>query len=112
MKQFLFTVCFSVFTMFTVTAQEAIVKGRIVDTNSSDPIQGVQIRILESVFSSETNSKGLFAFKDTGLPQGEQVLIVSKSGYNTQQIQVVIQDSSPINLDPILLELDLLAQVM
>ena len=107
MKQLLFTVCFSVLTLFTITAQEAVVKGRIVDTNSSDPIEGVQVRILESVFSTETDTKGLFAFTHTDLPQGEQVLIVSKSGYNTQQIQVVIQNNSPINLDPILFEIDL-----
>ncbi len=106
MKQLLFTVCFSFLTLFTVTAQDVMVKGRVVDTNSSDPIQDVQVRILESVFSTETNAKGLFAFTSTDLPQGEQVLVVSKPGYNTQQIQVIIQNNNPINLDPILLEID------
>ena len=107
MKQFLITVCLTVLTLFTVTAQEAVVKGRIIDANSNEPLPNVEVRVLESVFSTATNAKGLFTFTSTDLPQGEQVMVVSKSGFLTQQIKIVVQNNSPINLDPILLELDL-----
>lgn len=107
MKHLLFSVCFSIFTLSLATSQEAVVKGRIVDTNSNEPVSDVDVRILESVFSTQTDAMGLFAFTSKDLPQGEQVMVVSKNGYLTQQIQIVVQNNSPIDLNPILLELDL-----
>ena len=107
MKQFLFTLCFVLLSGFTALAQEAVVKGRVVDTNSSEPIENVELRIQSSAFNATTNDRGMFAIIGTNLPQGEQVLLVSKPGYLSQRIPVTIQNGSVINLDPLLLEIDL-----
>ncbi|EDM45473.1 hypothetical protein SCB49_06687 [unidentified eubacterium SCB49] len=109
MKKLLLTGFLVVFTIITFTAQEATVKGRIIDANSSEPIPNVQVQILESLFSTETDSKGLFYFKNTDLPQGEQIVQITKPGFLSKKLKIIIQNSNPINIDPILLELDLTA---
>ncbi|GEQ84712.1 TonB-dependent receptor [Patiriisocius marinistellae] len=107
MKKFIFTF----FTLFVATssliAQEAVVKGRVVDTNSSDVIPDVNVSIESSIYSAETDAGGLFLISGTDLPQGEQVLLVNKQGYIAQRIPITIQNGNTLNLDPLLLELDL-----
>ncbi|MGJ8665510.1 MAG: carboxypeptidase-like regulatory domain-containing protein [Patiriisocius sp.] len=107
MKKFIFTF----FTLFVATsstlAQEAVVKGRVVDTNSSDVIPDVSISIESSIYSTETDAEGLFLISSTELPQGEQVLRVTKQGYVAKRIPITIQSGNTLNLDPLQLELDL-----
>jgi hypothetical protein len=107
MKRFIFTFCIGLLGSFSLFAQDAIVKGRVVDTNSSEVIPDVEISIQASIYSTMTDANGLFSITGTNLPQGEQVLLVSKSGYNSQRIPITIQNGSTLNLDPILLEVDL-----
>ncbi len=92
---------------FSLFAQEAIVKGRVVDTHSSEVISEVNVGIQASGFSTITDTQGLFNITGANLPQGEQVLLVTKEGYNSQRIRVTIQNGTTLNLDPILLEWDL-----
>lgn len=94
---------------FSLFAQEAIVKGRVVDTHSTEVILDVSISIQASIFSTVTNAEGLFNITGANLPQGEQVLLVTKDGYLSQRIRITIQNGTTINLNPILLELDLTA---
>lgn len=107
MKQIIFVLCIMILSGFSILAQEAIVKGRVLDTYSSEAIQDVEIRIITNNFNTKTNAQGLFEISSTNLPQGDQVLVVSKNGYVTQLIQINIQNGKTINLDPILFEIDL-----
>lgn len=93
--------------MFTIMAQSTIVKGRIVDMNSSDPVSDVEVYIQGSDLKVYTNSKGLFLITSAILPLGEQILVVSKQDYIKQLIPISIQKGKTINIDPILLQLDL-----
>jgi hypothetical protein len=92
---------------FTLLAQDAIIKGRVVDTNSSEAIPGVEIRILSSDYNTQTDEKGMFLITSNTLPQGEQILVISKLNYITQSIPITIQNGETINLDPIIMDLDL-----
>ena len=107
MKQIIFVLCIMILSGFSILAQEAIVKGRVLDTYSSEAIEDVEIRIITKNFNTKTNAQGLFEISSTNLPQGDQVLVVSKNGYVTQLIQINIQNGKIINLDPILFEIDL-----
>ena len=109
MKHLLVTLCVSLLTAFSMVAQDAVVKGRVVDATSNESIPATEIRIEKSTFFAETDDNGLFAITGTDLPQGEQVLIVSKDEYLLQRIPITIQNGNTINLDPILLQLDLTA---
>ncbi|MEZ4818026.1 MAG: carboxypeptidase-like regulatory domain-containing protein [Flavobacteriaceae bacterium] len=107
MKQFIATFCLSLMGVFSIFSQEATVKGKVVDANSSEAILGVEIRILNSVFNSETDNEGLFSITNNNLPQGEQVLIVNKADYVLQRIPITIQNGKTVDLGLILLQLDL-----
>ncbi|OAB80093.1 TonB-dependent receptor [Cochleicola gelatinilyticus] len=107
MKRLIVTFCMVLISIAPLLAQEAIVKGRVVDTNSSEVIPDVDVRIQSSIYSTQTDADGLFLISGTELPQGEQVLLVLKEGYVTQQIPITVQNNETINLDPILLEIDL-----
>src|SRR5690606_32389414 len=51
---------------------------------------------------------GEFTFLEENLPQGQQILVISRQGYVSLKIPITIQNDAPINLDPILMQLDLL----
>ncbi|HBC02606.1 MAG TPA: TonB-dependent receptor, partial [Aequorivita sp.] len=108
MNKFIFTfmVFFSGFSMF---AQETVITGRVLDTNSSEPIPDVEVSILNSIFSTTTDAEGIFSFSQQSLPQGEQVLVLLKSGYVSLRIPVTIQPNTPVALESILMEVDLSA---
>ena len=80
-------------------AQSAIVKGRVVDMNSSDPVSDVVVYIQGSDLKVYTNSKGLFLITTVNLLLGEQVLVVSKRDYIIQLIPISIQKEKTINID-------------
>jgi len=106
MKNFLITFLMVLSSTF-VFAQDAIVKGRVVDTNSSDVIEDAEVSIQGSAFSAYTSADGTFSISGSDLPQGEQVLLVSKNGYVSQRFPITIQNGSTVNLDPILMAIDL-----
>lgn len=89
----------------SLCAQNSVLKGRVLDALSSDPIERVTIQLDATDFSTETNIEGLFDFKNT-LPEGEQTLVIIKDGYLSQRMLIHINHDIPIDLDPIFLELD------
>ena len=107
MKHFILTFSISLFGMVTMLSQNATVKGKVVDATSNEALSGVEIQILNSIFSTQTDDEGLFSITSTSLPQGEQVLILNKSDYILQRIPITIQNGKTVNLDLILLQLDL-----
>ena len=107
MKKLILSFFAFLFFVGTGMSQTSIVKGRVVDSNSSDVIENVAISIKASTFNTMTDPQGLFVIQGDALPQGEQVLLVSKPGYYTQRIQLTIQNGATLNLSTILLEVDL-----
>lgn len=107
MKRFIYTLTIILLGTGTSLCQNTRVKGRIIDTNSSEAIPDVDVRIKSSHYSGSTNVDGLFNIEGGDLPQGEQVLLVSKNGYLTLRIPIVIQVGNIIDLDPILMAIDL-----
>jgi len=85
MKRFIF-ISFVVFLGSSALAQEAIVKGRVLESNSYEPLPDVEINIQESIYKTSTNALGEFYFIEENLPQGEQLLIISKPGNITLKI--------------------------
>tara|TARA_R110000850_G_scaffold277058_1_gene421847 strand:- start:73668 stop:76511 length:2844 start_codon:yes stop_codon:yes gene_type:complete len=106
MKKHMLTLllCFSVLGF--AQAQEATIKGRVVDTNSGEPIPDAQISIQESIHSVSSDTNGNFTISSSDLPQGEQVLIVEKNGYTTLRFPITIESGGNLNFDPILMEVD------
>src|SRR5690606_17024058 len=108
MKRFIFMGCVVFLGSLSSFAQEAILKGRVLETNSYEPLPDVEISIQASIFKTNTNALGEFIFLEENLPQGQQILVISRQGYVSLKIPITIQNDAPINLDPILMQLDLL----
>ncbi len=89
-----------------LAAQNAVIKGRIVDSYSSDVIPDVIISIQSTAYQTTTNKEGLFTMESMEFPKGRHVLVIRKEGYNLQRIPIIIQNDKTLNLDPILLEID------
>ncbi len=106
MRKVLFTLVVVYISTTILQAQEAVIKGRVVDSHSSEIVSNVQVHILSSDFETQSDDKGLFEISSTSFPQGEQVLVISKTNYITQSILITIQNGKTINLDPILLDID------
>lgn len=107
MRKIIFTLVVVYISSTILHAQEAVIKGRLLDTHSSEVITDVQIHILSSNFETKTNMEGLFALTGSDFPQGEQILVVSKLNYISQRIPITIQNGATINLDPIIMDIDL-----
>ncbi|NGX82935.1 TonB-dependent receptor [Aequorivita sp. KMM 9714] len=107
MKYIFLTFCAILFAGFPAYTQDNSISGTVVDTYSSEPISEAVINIQNSDFRTVTNSDGEFYFLQKDLPIGEQVIKISKPGYKSIQIPIIIQIDRPIHLKSILLEVDL-----
>jgi hypothetical protein len=106
MKTISSVLCIAQFCYALGFAQQAVVKGRVVDMNSFKGIPDVEVRIEASNFITKSDTEGLFQISGTHLPQGEQILLVQASDYYHQRIRITIQHGKTINLEPLLLEID------
>lgn len=86
---------------------QTIVQGLVVHTDTSEPLEEVGVLIKGTTLGDLTDETGSFVISDDKLPLGEQVLVVSKAGYITQQLPIIIQSGSTVNFDRILMEVDL-----
>ncbi|MEX2350561.1 MAG: TonB-dependent receptor [Flavobacteriaceae bacterium] len=106
MKKHMLTLLFCFSILGFAQAQEATIEGRVVDTNSGEPIPDAQISIEESIFNTTSDANGNFTISNSDLPQGEQVLIVEKTGYTTLRFPITIESGGTLNFDPVLMEVD------
>jgi hypothetical protein len=85
-------------------AQE-LIKGRVLDDVTDEPIPGVSIRVLGQPFQATTDAQGYFTIEGA-IPEGDQKLSINFNGYYTKTIPVVVNLNKPINIDPLYLEQD------
>ena len=81
MKKSLFIFLLGIFSTITAVAQETVVKGSVTEAISFEPIPSVTVTVEGTVLSVETDENGEFQFLEQ-VPLGEQVLHISKSGYD------------------------------
>ena len=106
-KQIVFVLCFVLGGYLNIIiSQTTLIKGRVIDSNSNDPIAEAFVLVSSKSFSTQTDSEGLFYFYDDSIPKGEQVLEISKENYKTLRIPITIYHNKTINLDPVILEID------
>lgn len=106
-KQCYVLMCLMLLLPYIAITQVTQVRGRIIDSNSSEPVEDVDVQIAQSPFAVQTSPSGLFSIADGELPLGEQVLILIKAGYVKQRLSIIINQGETLNIEPILLEIDL-----
>jgi len=99
--------CFILFGINFFWAQNAALKGRVLNMWSNEPISKVRISIEGTLFETETNTAGQFVFSAFDLPLGEQRVVVALADFLSQRIPIVIILGKTVDLDPILMQVDL-----
>ena len=103
MKKQVLTFIFGLFGMFFMHAQETGVVGKVTDAQTSEAIQNVIVQIEGvSAFTTTDTSGNFKLFED--VPVGEQVLVVSKRGYETKKYPITINMGETLTLEDITLD--------
>ena len=102
-KSFLFFL-FGIFSLAATVAQTTI-KGSVVDGTSDEPIPGVTITIEGSDLTEQTDVKGEFSFT-SGVPLGEQVLVIEKIGYLTKRYPIVVNEGKTVDIRDMSIDVD------
>ncbi|MDT0685369.1 carboxypeptidase-like regulatory domain-containing protein [Autumnicola psychrophila] len=92
---------------YTSFSQATSIRGSVVDGYSLEEISSVKIIIEGTFIETETDANGVFLFYSEDLPEGNQVLVFTKSGYARQRIPVVIAKGQQKDLSQILLTPDI-----
>lgn len=84
-------------------AQTTEISGTILDNSSNNPLADVFVSVENSNHFTTTNTEGIFRISHKNIPEGPQFLIVSKDGFLSQRIPVIIYDSEKNELAPVFL---------
>jgi hypothetical protein len=95
-----FLILFSSFSM----AQE-LIKGRVIDDVTEEPIPGVTVTVVGLKFKATTDANGYFIIEGA-VPVGDQKINILFNGYYSKTIPIVVSLSNPVNIDPLYLEQD------
>ena len=97
--------CFILFCLGSSSLSAQVVKGRLLEERSVAPIPGADVHIAGTTFHEITDAEGFFSF--TGeLPQGEQILILSKNAFFSKRYPITITAEDK-DLGNLFLEADL-----
>lgn len=107
MKKFLLSLFLVFQTMFGFA--QGIIKGKVVDSKSLTPINAVLAGIQGKNTFSLTDDEGIFILED--INTGNQVVIISYTGYISQRFPVEVLENQAIDLGTILLEEDYASQM-
>lgn len=93
-----------VFSVSFGIAQNGIT-GKVVDSKSQKPLQGVVVTIQNLNLTEVTNGEGKFTFKN--VPTGNQLVVVKSQGYKEQLLNVEVPAGKTADLGSIVLEEDI-----
>lgn len=97
-------------TLFVqVTWAQVLLRGRVLDRTSEEPIPGVIIIIESTGLQTTSDAKGYFEFEQE-IPLGDGMLRVESNEYITRYIPVIITAGIAVDLDPLYLKIDNLQQ--
>lgn len=106
MNKIILLFCVLFWSGFVTIAQNSALNGKVLDSYSNEPLSAVEISVQGSTIQTETDDNGNFSIVGDNLSAGEQILLVSKLGYNSQKIPVLIQENTDTEMNPILLVMD------
>ena len=105
MKKSLFIFLFGIFSAFSALGQETIVKGSVKDAVTDELIPDVTITVEETGQTETTDGFGQFIFK-TQVPLGEQVLKISKDGYQEKRYPIIVNEGKTVDIQDMTLDVD------
>ena len=88
---------FSLTSQYVYAAGSGIIKGKILDKLTGDPLIGATVAVVGTSLGAPSNLNGEFIIHD--VPVGEKTLKISYIGYLTITEQVVVPDGSVVEKD-------------
>lgn len=97
------TLIFLLFLSIYVTSfsQNTAVSGTIVDILESSNVSNALISIKDTNIEQPTDSKGEFTFEGNEMPTGNQVIMISKPGFESRELDIYIVKGKKLVLENI-----------
>lgn len=83
-------------------AQDSRIIGSVKDAETLQPIAQVNIYLEGSPFKAQTNHLGEFVLEGV-LPLGEQILVISKSGYTPKRYPIILNEEELLTINDMVL---------
>ena len=84
---------------------QAQVVGTIIDDFIEQALPEVWVSLENSTISIQTNTQGVFILSEN-LPLGEQILVLSKQGYVTRRMPIIINEGTRLEMGTLSLSVD------
>ncbi len=94
--------------VFAVAQNQSIVKGKVVDSKSQSPLGSVKIMIQSNEQFVTTNTLG--EFQISGISDGNQILVISVDGYNTQNFAIEVVANQTLDVGLLFLDEDITSE--
>ena len=91
--------------IFVMAQNQSTVKGKVVDSKSQSPLGSVKVMIQSNEQFVTTNSLG--EFQISGISDGNQILVISVDGYNTQNFAIEVVANQTLDVGLLFLEEDI-----
>lgn len=108
MKKLALSLLFLFQAIFVMAQNQSTVKGKVVDSKSQNPLGSVKVMIQSNEQFVTTNNLGEFQIK--GIAAGNQILVVSVDGYNTQNFAIEVVANQTLDVGMMFLEEDITSE--
>ncbi|MEC8830193.1 MAG: TonB-dependent receptor, partial [Bacteroidota bacterium] len=86
-------------------SQQTSIRGFVKDMVTAQPVDAAMVKLEGSDLSTLTDENGSFEFL-LGLPNGEQLLIITKENYFVGKFKIVLEEGKTLNLPDLEIEFD------
>jgi hypothetical protein len=108
MKKLVISLLFVMQAVFAFAQQTASVKGTVVDSKTQQPMQNAVATLQSTNATAITNSEGVFVFENVA--EGNQVVVVSSTGFVSQNFSLEVIAGQALDLGVIVLEEDITSE--
>lgn len=108
MKKLVLSLLFLFQAVFVMAQNQLTVKGKVVDSKSQSPLGSVKVMIQSNEQFVTTNSLG--EFQISGISVGNQILVISVDGYNTQNFPIEVAANQTLDVGLLFLDEDITSE--
>ena len=108
MKKLVLSLLFLFQAVFVMAQNQSTVKGKVVDSKSQSPLGSVKVMIQSNEQFVTTNSFG--EFQISGISIGNQILVISVEGYNTQNFAIEVVADQTLDVGLLFLDEDITSE--
>lgn len=108
MKKLVLSLLFLFQAVFVMAQNQSTVKGKVVDSKSQSPLGSVKVMIQSNEQFVTTNSLG--EFQISGISDGNQILVISANGYNTQNFAIEVVANQTLDVGLLFLDEDITSE--